>query len=374
MIQISNYTVNEFEEQVKEKKIICFCAGNKFMELCARYRLGQKLLYVVDNYVDKNVIKAGNIEVPVRRMDEMGDEVRESMLLLTSIKYASEIISQLDAISLCDNLTFYVPELFGTEADDIVPAEGGTRKIPKRIHYCWFGGGRIPERYCRNLETWERYCSDYEIVRWDESNYDISKSLYMKQAYEAGKWGFVSDYARIDVVNRYGGIYLDTDVEILRSLDGLLQYNLFCGFESSGYVNFGLGFGATKNSRILRDILAEYEGAEFKQGGGERKPVTCPVYQTKVLERYGLVRNGRTQIKEYFTALSPEYLSPLNQYGIGRVTLRSFAIHQYAATWIDGQQRSEKDKKAECYRYVIDRMKQGDGQGCMKLPWGYAYG
>lgn len=95
--------------------------------------------------------------------------------------------------------------------------------------------------------------------------------------------------------------------------------------------------------------------------------MTCPVYQTRVLERYGLVRSGKTQIREHFTALSPEYLSPLNQYGIGRISPRSFSIHQYAATWVEEKKKAEMDKMKENYRFVISRM----GEGCQKLPWGY---
>ncbi len=370
MIRISNYTADEFKEQIKERKLICFCAGEKFRELCGRYEIGQKLLYVVDNYAGEKAIRVGGRDVPVRRMNEIGDEIRECMPILTSIKYADEIITRLDAIAVCDNLVFYVPELFGAESDTMEFKERASVKIPKRIHYCWFGRGEMPDMFRRNMETWEKYCQGYEIVRWDESNYDVTKNRYMKQAYEAEKWGFVSDYARIDVINNYGGIYLDTDVEVLRPWDSLLHYDLFCGFESPRYVAFGLGFGAVKNNRILEDILSEYEEAEFCREGGTEKLVPCPIYQTRVLEKYGLVKNGKTQEGDGFIALSPEYLSPLNQYGIGEPSARSFSVHQYAATWIDSRQKAEKEKMADNYRYVTGRMKKELGEGNLKLPWG----
>lgn len=360
MIRIDNYTIKEFEEQIEKKKIICFCAGQKFLELCDRYPLGQNLLYVVDNYARERSVRVGDRDIPIVRMAEMGEEIKKCLLLLTSMRYADEIISRLDRVALCDGLTFYVPDLFGMEADSTELPQKGSIKIPKRIHYCWFGKGKMPEQYCKNLETWKKYCHGYEIIRWDENNYDVLKNTYMKQAYEAKMWGFVSDYARIDIVNRYGGIYLDTDVEILRPLDSLLQYELFCGFESYRYVAFGLGFGATKNNCILGDILEEYERTEFYQKDGKQNLITCPVYQTRVLERYGLVRNGKTQIREHFTALSPEYLCPLNQYGAGRISPRSFSIHQYAATWLDSKKKAEMDKTKENYQFVISRM----GQGC----------
>lgn len=215
MIRIDNYRIDEFEEQIEKNKMICFCAGQKFLELCGRYPLGQKLLYVVDNYAKERSVEIGDRNIPIVHMTEMGAEIKECLLLLTSMKYADEIVTQLDSIALCDGLTLYVPELFGTKADNTELPETGSIRIPKRIHYCWFGKGKMPEQYCKNLATWKRYCRDYEIVRWDENNYDVLKNTYMKQAYEAKMWGFVSDYARIEIVNRFGGIYLDTDVEIL---------------------------------------------------------------------------------------------------------------------------------------------------------------
>lgn len=99
--------------------------------------------------------------------------------------------------------------------------------IPKKIHYCWFGRNPLPELARRCIESWKKYCPDYEIIEWNEDNYDINKIPYVKEAYQAKKWAFVTDYVRLDVVNKFGGIYLDTDVELLKSLDSLLKYKAF---------------------------------------------------------------------------------------------------------------------------------------------------
>ena len=117
--------------------------------------------------------------------------------------------------------------------------------IPKIIHYCWFGRGEIPERDRKCIESWKKYCTDYEIIQWNEDNYDVTQIPYMQAAYEAKRWAFVSDFARIDLVNRYGGIYLDTDVELIRPLDELLHYGAYAGVEAdSNCINFGRGYGA----------------------------------------------------------------------------------------------------------------------------------
>ena len=126
--------------------------------------------------------------------------------------------------------------------------------IPKIIHYCWFGNKKIPFRLKKYIKTWKKFCPDYEIKLWTQNNYDITKNGFMSQAASAKKWAFVSDYARLDIVEQYGGIYLDTDVELVKSLDDLLKYKAFAGFECSEYVSFGLGFGAEAHNPIIKEI------------------------------------------------------------------------------------------------------------------------
>ena len=103
--------------------------------------------------------------------------------------------------------------------------------IPKVIHYCWFGGNSLPEEAKRCIESWKKYCPDYKIIEWNENNYDVNSNEYMKAAYKEKKWAFVSDYARIDVVYKYGGIYMDTDVELVKELDSFLKDRMYCGWE-----------------------------------------------------------------------------------------------------------------------------------------------
>jgi len=191
---------------------------------------------------------------------------------------------------------------------------------------------------------------------WNEDNYDVSKNRYMRQAYEAKKWGFVPDYARLDIVNTYGGVYLDTDVELLRPLEDLLKYRMFCGFQDVNHVNFGLGFGAQKGHEILVDMMQEYDEMEFYREDGTLNMVASPVYQTKTLEKYGLVKNGCTQISDSYIALAMEYLSPINEFGIGMPTARSYSIHQYAATWFDEEQIAERERMISNYKMVLARM------------------
>ena len=140
--------------------------------------------------------------------------------------------------------------------------------IPKKIHYFWIGGKSMPEKNKTCVESWKKFCPDYEIIEWNESNYDFSECTYMAQAYEAELWGFVPDYARLDIICREGGIYLDTDVELLKSLDDLLSCKAFMGFENRKSVAPGLGFGAEPGNEILKQMRDLYHSFSFYNENG----------------------------------------------------------------------------------------------------------
>ena len=123
--------------------------------------------------------------------------------------------------------------------------------IPKVIHYCWFGKGEMPKLAKKCIKSWEKYCPGFEIICHNEDNFDLSQNRYMCEAYEAGKWAFVSDFARLKIIYDNGGIYLDTDVELIKPIDDLLEGKGFMGFDEKGIVATGLGFGAEKGNEII---------------------------------------------------------------------------------------------------------------------------
>lgn len=162
--------------------------------------------------------------------------------------------------------------------------------IPKVIHYCWFGGNPLPKELQDYIDTWKEKCPDYEIKCWNESNYDYTKNEYMKQAFEKGKWGFVSDYVGYDVVYKYGGIYLDTDVEVIKNFDDLLENKIFMGIESNenGYfINPGLAFGAEKNNNDIGNLLHEYDKIKFINEDGSLNLISIPIYATNYFLKKG---------------------------------------------------------------------------------------
>ena len=211
--------------------------------------------------------------------------------------------------------------------------------IPKKIHYCWFGGRPLPNSAIKCIDSWKKHCPDYELFRWDESNYDVAKSDYMREAYEAGKWAFVSDYARLDLVYQHGGIYLDTDVEIIRPFDNLLVDRAFMGFESENQVNLGQGFGAEAEHPLIGEMINLYDSLKFKLQDGSLNLTACPEYQTAVLKKNGLSGN-QEQIVGDAHIYPIEYFCPKSlETGKIHITENSYSIHYFDASWMTPKQR-----------------------------------
>lgn len=356
MIGLQNCSIETFQRIAEYKQVICFCAGQKFYEFCERFHLENKILYVIDNFKAGQTVHIGSYDIPILSMSQLDMRCREAICVLTSMGVADEIIPQLDSLPVCDGVEVYAYELLTESGDKIDFRQNQPQVIPKIIHYCWFGGGKLPEHFQKNIESWRAHCPEYEIREWNESNYDVSKNEYMKQAYESKKWGFVPDYARLDIVNTYGGIYLDTDVQMLKPFDVLLQYDFFCGFENAGSVNFGQGFGAVRNHPIICDMLYEYDEMKFCSEDGSLNITPSPVYQTAALDRWGLKKNGKVQQTEHFLVLSPEFFAPINEFGYGAPTENTFSVHQYAAAWYDEEQRRHKEKIIRNYEMIQKRM------------------
>lgn len=216
--------------------------------------------------------------------------------------------------------------------------------IPKIIHYIWLGGKEEPAILKKCKASWKKFCPDYEIKRWDESNLNIDCCAYCRDAYDAKKYAFASDVLRFHILKEYGGIYVDIDVEFLKPINELLENRAFSGFESSGLVNPGVIVGAVPNHEIICDIVNEYQKRVFEFT--PKKQVTvCNIFTDKLLE-YGLVCDGTTQTLENIKIYSSEYFSPKSlSDGKIRKTKNTMTIHHFEGTWISaGKKCSAKIK------------------------------
>lgn len=208
-------------------------------------------------------------------------------------------------------------------------------KIPKIIHYCWFGGKDKSKLVKKCIESWKKILPDYQIIEWNESNFNFDENIYCNEAYKAKKWAFVSDYVRLKVLYEYGGIYLDTDVEVLKSLDVFLTNNSFGGFEASDRVATSL-IASTKGNEFINDLIKIYNQGSFIKSNGSYDLTTNVTRITNYLLENGLKSDNTKQEIAGFTIYPIEYFCP-KDYETRKLNLtkNSHAIHHFDGSWID---------------------------------------
>lgn len=211
--------------------------------------------------------------------------------------------------------------------------------IPKVIHYCWFGGKPLPKSARRCIASWRRYLPDYEAREWNEDNFDVNAIPYTREAYAMRKYAFVSDYARFYVLYHHGGIYFDTDVEVIRPMEDVVARGAFMGIEQAGNavgVNPGLGLGAVPGMALYRALVDHYAGLHFVDESGVQLPGTVVKHTTDVLRRCGFVAENRLQQVAGVWIYPNDWFNPLDD-ATGRLTItdNTRSIHHYAKTWVD---------------------------------------
>lgn len=212
--------------------------------------------------------------------------------------------------------------------------------VPKVIHYIWLGGKELPKIAEKCIKSWQKYCPDYEIKRWDESNLDLDKYQFVRDALANKKYAFASDVLRTEILYTYGGIYFDIDVELLKPIDSILE-NVDCvmGFETSNLLNPGLFIATKKENEDLKNILAIYKDLKFDVNNLINLTV-CEVF-TKYYEQKGLERKNKTQQIENTKFYSSEYFSPIDVItNKKRVTKNTYSIHWYNASWYTPKQKT----------------------------------
>ena len=225
--------------------------------------------------------------------------------------------------------------------------------IEKKIHYCWFGRGEKPKLAIKCIESWKHFCPDYELIEWNEDNIDVLMNPYTKMCYEQKKYAFLTDYLRLIIVEREGGIYFDTDVEVVKSFDDLLDCGAFFGFENNDYVNTGEGFGAEAHHSIIKKMINEYD----ELLDGKHGTVGCPILNTQALLDIGLERNGQMQIIDDIRIFPKDFFNPRSS-STGKMmkTKNTYSIHWYSASWMPWKKRI-KAKIGRPIRRVLHYMR-----------------
>lgn len=212
--------------------------------------------------------------------------------------------------------------------------------IPKIIHYCWFGRNPLPKSAQKCIASWKKYLPDYVVKEWNEDNFDVNAIPYTYDAYEAKKYAFVSDYARFWILYNYGGVYFDTDVEVIRPIDALIEKGAFMGWEKPNSLGVssiapGLGLAAPQGMSLYKDILNGFENLNFYRENGERNSYSMIPMVTDLLIKHGLKKDGHLQTIDGIIVYPNEYFCPMDAV-TGRVNITSdtYTIHWYTMSWL----------------------------------------
>lgn len=243
--------------------------------------------------------------------------------------------------------------------------------IPKKIHYCWFGKNKKPLLARKCIRSWKKYLKGFEIIEWNEENYDLSSApLYVRQAYEAHKWAFVSDYVRLDVLNKYGGVYFDTDVELIKPIEDILSIGAFMACEIDGddtlgvciRVASGLGMATEANSELIHVILSTYDNDRFILSDGSFNLFTIVSRTTDILTKFGLKNSNLVQKVGDFSIYPAEYFCPIDMNtGNFYKTANTKAIHWFDASWM------KSDSSNDLKRFIHTRIRKLFGNRYRKI-------
>lgn len=360
----------EFADHVKEtnKNIVLFGAGamGKILlpYLCIKYKIEERVICYIDNNPikqGKNII-LGSLEAPIYSVEYLRELQENSFVLMITNGDFYPVLEQLEKMPQMRETEVYLAAVMQVEEEVENTIHGiyqcsNTPLIPKVIHYCWFGGNPLSEDIQRCIESWKEKCPDYEIVRWDESNYDIQRYNYTKQAHEAKKWGFIPDIARLEILYQYGGFYLDTDVELIKSLDEMRYQPGFCSREEWAHVNFGGGSGCCKGLDIVGELLDFRKDVPFVLPDGNLNMETCGYFETRPLMDKGLVVENLTQRIGELTVYSSEFFHPFN-YISGRenITENTISIHHFSGSWLGEVGKKYRMETRERFQTVVDSL------------------
>lgn len=353
MLSLKNAGPQELKQQLKNKKIFVFGAGRALESCMDLYFADKKIEMIADNNksVWNTYVKNGEDSVLVSGVEELTCHVKSfgvqnCLLFITSPFYAAEIVEQLDMLPELDGLETYLAVLVRCVKE---PAKGfdftkGSAKIPKKIHYMWVGGKPLPDEYKKNIDTWRKFNPDYEIIRWNESNLNLEECDYVKEAFVTKAWGFVTNYARLSIVWNYGGIYLDTDVEVKKSFDCLLNDDAFFNMGCADRVNNGCGFGSVPKHPLLKEMKAAFEASHFLINGKPgKKP--CHSFLHPVLKRYGFEIKNEYQNVNGVALYPAEVMSPYVLGGLGNFfSDKTLSIHKEAGTWKNEREKAGMEK------------------------------
>lgn len=355
-------TFKEMADNIKKSncKIVMFGVGSigktVAPEILNIYGISQHF----DKFIDNDATKWGEMVFINGKEYEINSpnylcKCEENTTVFINISRFADALEQLEKMKCTQNMSVYIIPMmcihnWCSDTSKGVPIITDSPLIPKVIHYMWLGGKPIPENLAKCIKSWEKYCPDYEIIQWNENNYDISKHKYMKQAYDKKAFGFVPDYARLDILYEYGGFYMDTDVVLKMSLDAMRYQEAFVGVEKWQVVNFGGCSGAVKGHKMIKRVLDIRQDVYFLDESGRENRNPSGFYDTKAILDSGYIIDGTTQCIDGMNIYAYDYFHPYDYMsGILNETKNTRSIHYFNGGWLDARMKSQNDITRQNY-------------------------
>ncbi len=316
--------------------------------------------------VGKNLILY-NKKVPIVNYSNMlkGISNKKNVIIIIACSYFYQILQTLDNEAMLDKVDCLCLPMVYLENLSSGRLESrychGERKIPKKIHYCWFGKNKIPEKSAECIDSWKRNCPDYEIFCWNESNIDIHISPWMEIAYQRKQWAYVSDYVRAWVLYTFGGYYFDVDVELLRGLDDLSGAEGFGCFEKWPVINTGGGCGSVSGFWLWKEIM-DLKDNLFLNQYEEVIPDASGYFDTLPLLKRGMRADGKLQNIDGFICLPYDYFHPIDYItGKKQISANTFGIHYFDWSWANDVMRGGNPKEYDYYSISFKRAEKIEG-------------
>lgn len=341
MKKLDGINLKQLKEIIANRIVFCYgCGiqGKRMAMFFDNWQSKQNLKGYIDNDESKSgsTINIGEDIYPVYSLKSVIQLLdAKTLILITCLDYQS-IYAQLEFFDDIDCEIVAIDivaqkELMESDYDEVIK-ESSNQLIPQKIHYAWLGK-EMPYDLKKNVEHWKELCPDYEFYEWNENNYDVTINKYMRQAYERKMWGFVPDYMRLDVIYKYGGIYLDTDIEMIKKPDELLYQECFGCVDASLVMNLGSGFGAVPGTEIIRELRDYYNDISFIKEDGSIDKTSCNTHSYNVLKKYGVKVNNKLQ-NVYGMNIYPMIFQGACQYTkTKRLTDKTYWIHYGNMSW-----------------------------------------
>ncbi|WP_088188558.1 glycosyltransferase [Desulfosporosinus sp. FKA] len=352
---ICDISFDKFVKKIKDENLSVVCYGAGLVALSIEdIFIDAGIFNNIDCFIDRDVKKHGeSLRLGSRSISIYGierllvSELSNSVILITAEVYGA-IIANLNQYHELDNVECYIFPLLNRSYTKNRPVVDilcrGRQKIHKTIHYCWLGGSDMPQSMIDCIASWKKFNPGYEIIQWNEDNYDVYQNAYMRQSYEAKKYAFTADFLRLDVLYRYGGIYLDTDILCQKSFDTLLFNDAFCVYLEWAVPTFAI-CGSVAGLPLMKELRDEPRAHQsFILSDGSYDQRISSFYERETLKKYGFRQDFSYQTIEGMAIYPPEYFSTKSRMGLNHeVTEKTYAVHVLQGTWIDADRTAELD-------------------------------